>query len=181
MSEVYDSDIAHSQRFNLQWVNKRIKDYRYREKEWSVGRGDLGIKRVVSDAKLLSFSNQIRVKIEVVSSPVWRDNKMTFAFPLTPMSLTSWHFAGTNAFEDATVYQCKESKANWKTRTRVDHVAATTEILIMIQEETILLWRFSKQKPELRCGVTRSSCCKIKISKKRLLWPRKRDSAYFFY
>ena len=73
------------------------------------------------------------------------------------MSLTSWHFAGTNAFEDATVYQCKESKANWKTRTRVDHVAATTEILIMIQEETILLWRFSKQKPELRCGVTRSS------------------------
>ena len=55
MSEVYDSDIAHSQRFNLQWVNKRIKDYRYREKEWSVGRGDLGIKRVVSDAKLLSF------------------------------------------------------------------------------------------------------------------------------
>lgn len=70
MSEVYNSDIAHSQRFNLQWVNKRIKDYRYREKEWSVGRGDLGIKRVVSDAKLLSFSNQIRVKIEVVSSPV---------------------------------------------------------------------------------------------------------------
>ena len=45
MSEVYDSDIAHSQRFNLQWVNKRIKDYRYREKEWSVGRGDLGIKK----------------------------------------------------------------------------------------------------------------------------------------
>lgn len=45
MSEVYDSDIAHSQRFNLQWVNKRIKDYRYREKDWSVGRGDLGINK----------------------------------------------------------------------------------------------------------------------------------------
>lgn len=114
--------------------------------------------------------------------PLFEETTRWLAFPLTPMSLTSWHFAGTNAFEDATVYQCKESKANWKTRTRVDHVAATTEILIMIQEETILLWRFSKQKPELRCGgVTRSSCCKIKISKTRLLWPRKRDSAYIFY
>lgn len=29
-----------------------------------------GHKKRVSDAKLLSFSNQIRVKIEVVSSPV---------------------------------------------------------------------------------------------------------------
>ena len=62
----------------------------------------------------------------------------------------------------------------------MDHVAAATEILIMIQEETILLCCFSKQKPELRCGVTPSSCCEIKRSKKRLLWPRKRDGAYFF-
>ena len=62
----------------------------------------------------------------------------------------------------------------------MDHVAAATEILIMIQEETILLCHFRKQKPELRCGVTRSSCCEIKRSKKRLLWPRKRDNAYFF-
>lgn len=66
MSEVYDSDIAHSQRCYLQRVNKRIND----EKEWRGGGGDWGKKRVVSDAKLLSFSNQIRVKIEVVSSPV---------------------------------------------------------------------------------------------------------------
>lgn len=62
----------------------------------------------------------------------------------------------------------------------MDHVAAATEILIMIQEETILLRRFSKQKPELRCGVTRSIFCEIKRSKKRLLWPTKRDSPYFF-
>ena len=70
MSEVYDSDIAHSQRFNLQRVNKSIEDYRYREKEWRGGGGDWGKERVVSDAKLLSFSNQIRVKIEVISSVV---------------------------------------------------------------------------------------------------------------
>ena len=40
MFEVSDSDIAHPQRCNLQRVNKRIEDYRYREKEWRGGAGD---------------------------------------------------------------------------------------------------------------------------------------------